>query len=207
MLGRNGAGKTTLFDLISANSHATSGEVRLLGERLLPDRIALRRRIGYLPQHLSIPDWVTGDEIITYVAKLHDIQSPREAIRDSKEYWDFGSFARKPMAACSHGMRKRVALAVATLHKPDLLILDEPFSGLDLYHIRALEQYLASRKREGKCSILSTHIIPFVAELCDRVFLLDEGKLSHLAMDEKMDYLAKIRWIESQFFGQDPTDT
>ena len=201
ILGRNGAGKTTLFNLISANSYASSGEVRFMGERLLPDRIALRRKIGYLPQHLSLPDWVTGDELIAYVAKLHDIPSPAQVIRASKEYWDFGAFAHKPIAACSHGMRKRVALAVASLHNPELLILDEPFSGLDLYHIRALEQYLEDRRLLGKSTILSTHIIPFVARLCDQVFMVEEGRLSLLAMDEKMDYPARIEWIEHKFFG------
>jgi ABC-2 type transport system ATP-binding protein len=205
VLGKNGAGKSTFFELTTANARLTSGKIYLKDEVLLPDKVELRRNIGYLPQNQEVPEWVTGREIITYAVNLHQIPMAKEAIEQSMEFWDFKGYADKPMATCSHGMKKRIGLSIATIHNPSLLVLDEPFSGLDLYHIKTLETYLEKRKREGKTTILSTHIIPFVAKMADYCYLIKEGKFDHLPIREEPDYMKRIDFIEANFFSKSDT--
>jgi ABC-type multidrug transport system ATPase subunit len=98
-------------------------------------------------------------------------------------------------------MKKRVGLAIATVHNPELLILDEPFSGLDIYHIRTLENYLSQRKVEGRTTILSTHIIPFVAKMADRCYLIRDRGVHALDIQKEPDFLRRIEKIDSIFFG------
>jgi len=97
-------------------------------------------------------------------------------------------------------MQKRIGLALATLHNPGCLILDEPFSGLDLFHIHALEQALSRRKEEGKITLVSTHILPYVVGSCARVFLLDEGKVHESKEWVKQSQEQRTRSIEEHFF-------
>ena len=114
--------------------------------------------------------------------------------------WDCDSYKKKPICLCSHGMQKRVALALATIHKPELLILDEPFSGLDLFHTKALKEYIKSRKEEKKTTLLSTHIMPYAIELCDEVYIIKTGKILKLEKWENYESNEKKDLLESEFF-------
>ncbi len=201
LLGKNGSGKTTLFQLITGNLDPTIGEVIFLGERLLPDRYDLKRKIGYLPQHLSLPKWVTGKEIIAYGSRLYELQYSKEEIDELLSYWDCLDFINKPLAACSHGMQKRIALTLATIHDPDLLILDEPFSGLDLFHIKALEDLIINRGKSNKVTIICTHIAIYAAKLCETAIVMNEGKLSHLEDWPQSSLLERIDIMEKTFFN------
>lgn len=99
-------------------------------------------------------------------------------------------------------MQKRVALALATIHNPKLLILDEPFSGLDLFHIKALHDVIESRRAQGLITILSTHIAPYAARLCNKVLLLKHGKLHCLEQWSDKNALDRISAIEKFFFPE-----
>lgn len=197
-LGANGSGKSTLFDLLTANSDASDGEIWWQKERLTPEKFLLKRQIGYLPQNMALPKWVTGLEVLKYAALLHAL--PKEAIEHALEYWDCGSYCRKPLAACSFGMQKRIGLALATLHDPPFLILDEPFSGLDLLHIHALEEAIRARKMAAKTTVLSTHMLPYVVQSCERVFILENGQVSELSKWAEKTGSEKLTSIEEHFF-------
>lgn len=199
-LGANGSGKSTIFELMTGNLDASEGEISWKGQRLLPENFLLKRQIGYLPQNLPLPKWVTGDEILTYAALLHGLEKPRERVKNAMEFWDCASYKSKPLAACSFGMQKRIGLALATLHDPACLILDEPFSGLDLFHIHALEAILAKRQKEGKLTLLSTHIVAYVVASCARVFILEEGWVSEISHWASLNPEEKTRCIETHFF-------
>lgn len=201
LLGKNGAGKTTLFQITTGNMDATSGEVRLNGERLTPDTFKLKQKIGYLPQNPVLPRWASGEEILLYAAGLYEIPERRRFVDQLMEYWDCAFYRKKPLAALSHGMQKRVGLALSSMHEPDLLILDEPHSGLDLFHIRALDELLEKRRKSGQTTLLSTHIAPYTAKLCDRVFIIETGKISALANWEHQSFTQRIDAIESRFFS------
>lgn len=201
LLGQNGAGKSTLFQLLTGNLDATSGEIYIFEKRLLPENYLLKRTIGYLPQHFHLPKWVTGLDILRYAASLYELEDAENKIKDSLKYWDAQSYQKKPLASLSHGMQKRIALALATIHNPQLLILDEPFSGLDLFHIRALENLIEKRQTENKITILSTHIAPYVAKLCKKVYTAEKGKIDELANWSGSSYEEKITLIENHFYN------
>ncbi|MBI2603649.1 MAG: ABC transporter ATP-binding protein [Deltaproteobacteria bacterium] len=199
-LGANGSGKSTLFELLTGNMDASEGEVFFRGERLLPERFLLKRQIGYLPQIMHLPKWVTACEILSYASSLYGLSDRKQRVKESLAFWDCEEFQKRPLAVCSFGMQKRVGLALATLHDPICLVLDEPFSGLDLYHIHTLEQAIQRRHAEGKSTLLSTHILSFVVKLCRKVFLLDEGLLSPLIGWDSLSSEEKEKRIERHFF-------
>jgi ABC-type multidrug transport system ATPase subunit len=202
VLGRNGAGKSTLFQLLTGNLDASGGQVRLGGKRLTPDTPELKRRLGYLPQNPVLPRWATGGELLRYAAALHGLEGGAARAKAAEDYWDCGSYRNKPLQTLSYGMLKRVALALATLHDPDCLILDEPFSGLDLFHIKTLEGEIARRTQAGRATLMSTHVAAFCAALCSRVLLVKDGAVTQLQGWERQDSTARVAAIETAFFGQ-----
>ena len=201
LLGKNGAGKTTLFQITTGNTRADEGAVEISGRKMTPENFQLKRKIGYLPQHLELPKWVSGIEILKYAIKLYKLEDPDNLLQKSLKYWDCQDFAEKPLASCSHGMQKRLGLALATIHDPPLLILDEPFSGLDLFHIKALEDLIFQRKEKMHSSIICTHIAPYAAKLCDSAFIIENGKIESLESWKEGDYVSKIKKMEARFFS------
>ena len=202
LMGENGAGKSTLFQIVTGNLQASGGEVRL-GEHLIThDAFALKKLFGYLPQNLELPQWVSATEILRYASRLYQLEDAEALIAKTIRYWEIDSYKNKPIAACSHGMKKRVALGLATIHNPDLLILDEPFSGLDLYHIKALQDLIAKRRDDQQITVLSTHIAPYSAKLCSRILRLVGGQLSELENWRDMNYLDRITAIEQLFYDK-----
>ena len=196
ILGENGAGKSTLFNLMTANLDLDSGEIILQGKKLIPENFIAKREFGYLPQKLYFPPWVSGEELLRYARSLYG----KGDIEQSINYWDCASYRRLPLASCSHGMQKRVGLALATLHCPPLLLLDEPFSGLDVSHTRALETLLQKRCQQGYSNVISTHILPYVATLGHRVVILRDGILRSVNNWQKTSYIPRIKALEDEFF-------
>jgi ABC-type multidrug transport system ATPase subunit len=199
-LGANGAGKSTLFQLLSANLHASAGQIKLAGKLLAPEQYALKRAIGYLPQNLQLPPWITGIELLRYAANLYGIDAGPKRVEELLSYWDCREFATLALAACSHGMQKRIALALTFIHDPTFAILDEPFSGLDLYHTKALEEEISRREKLGKLTILSTHIIPYVVELCSSATIIKGGMVTSIADWKILSATEKAKKIASYFF-------
>ena len=138
ILGKNGAGKSTLFQLMTGNLEPDSGEIRYNGELMRVDHYQIKRKIAYLPQKPVLPLWVTPEEVLQYTACLHSLENMKENIKKNLDYWDCKEYSNRSLATCSHGMQKRVSLAITSLYDPEFLILDEPFSGLDLSHIYSL---------------------------------------------------------------------
>jgi ABC-type multidrug transport system ATPase subunit len=204
VLGRNGAGKTTLFQLLTGNLDPTDGEVYFENQKVTLQNHAIKRRMGYLAQNFELPKWVTGQEVLSYAAGLHGIKDP-QTVESALVRWDCTGFANKPLGACSHGMKKRIALALVTLGNPDLLILDEPFSGLDIFHIKSLEELIKTRQTARQTTILSTHIIPFVAELADQMYFIESGRCEALPSWTVLDYPRRLQAIDQRFFqGKEP---
>lgn len=201
LLGKNGAGKTTLFQILTGNLDATDGEVRIAGEKLTPDRPDVKKRLGYLPQNPVLPRWVTGRELLRYAAALYGL-SDKQGVTQALTYWDAESYAGKPISTLSYGMQKRLGLALAMLHDPEVLILDEPFSGLDLFHIKALDDALNKRGQAAKVTIISTHEAASAARSCSRALILDAGKMTELPGYAETSLLGRIEQIETAFFGK-----
>lgn len=202
VFGKNGAGKSTLFQLLSGNLDASAGEILLNDKKLTPDKYELRRQMGYLPQNLEFPRWVSGRELLSYAASLYELPQPKERVEDTLRFWDSDAFAFKPLQALSHGMQKRIALGLACLHEPDFLILDEPFSGLDIFHIHALEETIQKRRTQGKTTIISTHELLYAAKLCDHAVALEAGQMRSLPAWSKQEVMERIQSVETFFFKQ-----
>ena len=203
ILGRNGAGKTTLFQLLTGHGEAHSGEVRLAGQKLRHDTPAIKARVGYLPQDPLLPRWASGREVLNYALRLRGLSDGPARLTQAEQYWDLSAFANRALANLSYGMHKRLGLALATLADPDLLVLDEPFSGLDLVHVRALVAAIEQRQKAGKLTILSTHVLAFAATLCQRAIILEAGCPREIEGYRAMSRAAREQAIETSFFGQE----
>lgn len=174
-LGANGAGKSTSIKLAVGLLLGHDGEARLFGQPIGDDR--LRARIGYLPEQPYFYDNLQVHEYLTYLGRLSGLRGAGlgGAIDRAYQILDLGDLRQRKLGSFSKGMRQRFGLAQAILHQPDLLILDEPFSGLDpLWRARFREILHAERKR-GATLFFSTHILSDVEDLCDHYAVIDHG--------------------------------
>lgn len=175
LLGPNGAGKTTTLRMITGYLYPTEGEVRIAGISLGEDPLAAKRRIGYLPEDNPLYTDLTPREYLTFRAQVYEVSDP-QALARAAEVTGIVDVLDRPIAHLSKGYRQRVGLAAALLHDPDILILDEPTTGLDplqILEIRGLIQRLA----EEKTVLFSTHILPEVQALAKRVIIIHRGKI------------------------------
>jgi ABC-2 type transport system ATP-binding protein len=183
LLGPNGAGKTTLLRMLATVLAPDTGELRLLGRdpRKPAERLEIRRRLGYLPQSPSLYGGFTVLEMVEYVAVLKEQTDTPARRRDATrvlELVGLGDVVRRKVRTLSGGMRQRVALAAALLGRPELLVLDEPASGLDPEQRIELRSLLSETAQRGTV-VLSTHNTSEVAALCQRVLVMREGQIRY----------------------------
>ena len=178
-LGPNGSGKSTTMKMITALLEMTAGEILFNGERIQQDLIAYKQRMGYVPEEPYLYAHLTGLEYLTMVGQLRDLPSRRakERINGLLRLFSLHGDRHAPISAYSKGMRQKILLSGALLHNPDLLLLDEPFSGLDVGSalvLRSLIQELAAR---GKVVLFSSHELETVERVCSRIVILHRGKI------------------------------
>jgi ABC-2 type transport system ATP-binding protein len=177
-LGPNGAGKTTTMQMLTGNLAPTEGEVTICGVDLLSRPTAAKARIGYLPENPPLYRELTVDEYLLLAVKLHRVPKARrrEALKRAKDRCGIGDVGRKLIGTLSKGYQQRVGIAQAIVHEPDVVILDEPTVGLDPNQIRDIRVLI--RELGGTHSvILSTHILPEVEAICDRVQIMHHGNI------------------------------
>ena len=187
LLGPNGAGKTTTMRMLTTFLAPTSGRARVGGHDVLDEPLAVRRKVGYLPENVPLYPEMRVVEYLKYRAQLKDVpRSRRRAAVDGViSRCGLIDFERKTLGHLSRGYRQRVGLADALVHDPDLLILDEPTAGLDpiqVLDVRALIRELG----QTHTILLSTHILPEVEVTCGRVVLIARGRV---ALDERLESL------------------
>lgn len=172
-IGQNGAGKTTTLKILMGLNRATSGTVRILGQS--SEHVAIRARIGYLPEHPYFYDYLTPREFLTLYARLFGIKrfDPRPLL----ERVGLGADLNLRLRNFSKGMLQRIGIAQALVNNPDLLILDEPMSGLDPVGRRQLRDLLSTLKTQGKTIFFSSHIISDVETLCNHIAILHQGAI------------------------------
>lgn len=175
LLGPNGAGKTTFIRIINQITQADSGEVFINGQRLNPDHI---RQIGYMPEERGLyKNMSVGDQIL-YFGELKGM-SKNDALNQAK-YWfeqlQIDLWWKKKLSELSKGMAQKIQFVVTVLHRPKLLILDEPFSGFDPVNANLIKDQILNLKKNGTTIILSTHRMESVEEMCDSVALIDHAK-------------------------------
>lgn len=178
-LGPNGSGKSTTVKIITGLLDASEGEVLLHGRTIVDDPIAFKSRLGYVPEEPQLYTHLTGAEYLILIARLRsipfDIAVRRAA--DLLALFQLHDARNSPIATYSKGMRQRVLLAAALLHDPELLVLDEPFSGLDVNAALLLRGLLTALAAEGKMILFSSHVLEVVEKVCSRVVILYKGKV------------------------------
>lgn len=175
-LGPNGAGKTTTMKILTGYLSQTSGTASVCGHDVVTESLAVRRQVGYLPEHNPLYKDMYVREYLRFAARANRVPNASARIKEMIEVTGLGREAHKQIGALSKGYRQRVGLAQAMLHDPEVLILDEPTSGLDPNQLAEIRQLIKALGSE-KTVILSTHIMQEVQALCDRVVIIDRGRL------------------------------
>src|SRR6266545_1019582 len=178
LIGHNGAGKSTTLKMIAGLIEPTSGEVRVMGRDMQKEGVKVKQKIGFLPEESSLYEAMTAQQYLLFFSELY--RMPRyKALKRIDQLLESLDLAEKNKLTgeFSKGMKRKTAIARVLLHDPELLILDEPSSGLDPLTSFFIINYLKTLKREGKTIILSAHNLFHVETMCDRVGILKNGKL------------------------------
>ncbi len=177
-LGPNGAGKTTTLRMLTGYLPPSSGSARIAGYDIFRQSLKARRHIGYMPENVPLYDEMRVREYLRYRAQLKGLKGKdaRQHIGEAMDLCGLTDVRRKMIKTLSKGFRQRVGLADALVHKPELLILDEPTNGLDPNQIRSIRN-LIKRLGETHTIMVSTHILSEVEMTCDHVIIIDEGKI------------------------------
>ncbi|MDO7876418.1 gliding motility-associated ABC transporter ATP-binding subunit GldA [Hymenobacter sp. ASUV-10] len=177
-LGPNGAGKSTTMKIATGYLPPTAGTVHVAGHDVATDSLAVRQRVGYLPEHNPLYLDMYVHEYLEFIGSVHGLKgsSLRNRVAELVRRVGLSREQNKLIGALSKGYRQRVGLAQALIHNPDVLILDEPTTGLDPNQILEIRQ-LIREVSEDKTVIFSTHILPEVTALCSRVIIISRGKL------------------------------
>jgi heme ABC exporter ATP-binding subunit CcmA len=182
LLGPNGAGKSTLLSIASTLMRPTSGEVRYGERSARGDGAAVRRQIGLLAHDLFVYPELSAAENLLFFGQLYGLPDVEGAVHAALEHANLADRPDEPVAGFSRGMRQRLAIERALLHSPRLVLLDEPFTGLDDAAVGALRARLAGLRASGAIVLLTTHDLEVIDGLVDRALILKAGKISELNM-------------------------
>jgi ABC-2 type transport system ATP-binding protein len=178
-LGPNGAGKTTTIRMLMGLVPPTSGSIEMLGMSLQENDVAIKSRIGLVPDESLLFDHLTGAEFVEFVGRMYSLPTgvARERSRELMALFELDHNTRKLIGEYSKGMRKRVAMAASLIHRPSLFLMDEPFEGVDAVGARLMKDILLDQVRHGATIFLTSHVLEVVERLCDRVAIIHDGKL------------------------------
>jgi len=178
-VGPNGAGKTTTLSMVTGLLKPDAGQVWVTGVDVWSNPTQIKSKIGILPDRLRLFDRLSGQELLTYTGALRGMDRTTVSHRSADLLTALGlaDDARKAVADYSAGMTKKIGLACAVLHAPDLLVLDEPFEAIDPVSARAIADILGGFVRDGGTVILSSHVMDTVQRLCDHVAIIAHGQL------------------------------
>jgi ABC-2 type transport system ATP-binding protein len=180
-LGPNGAGKSTTLKMLTGMLEPSSGNAKICGLDLQLETLEVKRRIGFVPESGAVFESLSGLEYLEMVAALYGIpeEAARERIKQFIAFFDlsFETLTDKLLGAYSKGMRRKVVITSALLHNPPVVFFDEPLDGLDANAAVGFKALIQTLAREGKTIVYSSHILDVVERVCDRVIIIDKGKL------------------------------
>jgi ABC-2 type transport system ATP-binding protein len=178
-LGPNGAGKSTTIRMLTGLIPPTSGSIELLGMPIEGHELEIKRRIGLVPDESLLFDRLTGVEFLEFVGRMYGLPRPvaEERARELLALFELTAQPRQLIAEYSKGMRKRVAMAASLIHRPELFLMDEPFEGVDAVGARLMKDILLDQVHHGATIFLTSHVLEVVERLCDRVAIINEGKI------------------------------
>ena len=178
-IGHNGAGKTTTLKSVAGILRFDAGEIRIGGTSIRTDPLACKRKLAYIPDNPDLYDYMTGIQYLNFIANIFGVSAAdRQArIRELAERFELTNDLAQPIAAYSHGMKQKLAIISAWLHAPQLVVMDEPFVGLDQKAAHLLKGMMRELCDRGGAIFFSTHVLEVAEKLCDKVAILRAGKL------------------------------
>ena len=178
-LGPNGAGKSTTIRMLTGLIPPSSGTVELLGLSMPADELAIKQRIGLVPDDSLLFDRLTGLEFLEFVGRMYSLDRTlaRSRAAELLDLFELSNERRKLIAEYSKGMRKRVAMAASLIHKPELFLMDEPFEGVDAVGARLMKDILLDQVKHGATIFLTSHVLEVVERLCDHAAIINAGKI------------------------------
>jgi ABC-2 type transport system ATP-binding protein len=178
-LGPNGAGKSTTIRMLTGLLAPTSGQIRVLGRDVTSEPLEVKRRIGVVPEDLNLFERLTGAEMLTFTARMYGLQKMEiaERTRELLSLMELDDEPKKLIVEYSHGMKKKLSLACALIHRPEILFLDEPFEGIDAIASRTLKDLLSRLTARGLTVFLTSHVLEIIERLCADIAIIRKGKL------------------------------
>ena len=186
-IGHNGAGKTTTLKSVAGILRFDAGEIRIAGTSIRTDPLACKRKLAYIPDNPDLYDYMTGIQYLNFIANIFGVSAADRLvrIRELAERFELTNDLAQPIAAYSHGMKQKLAIISAWLHRPRLILMDEPFVGLDPKASHLLKGMMRQVCDEGGAIFFSTHVLEVAEKLCDRVAIIRAGRLVRAgSMDE-----------------------
>jgi ABC-2 type transport system ATP-binding protein len=200
-LGPNGSGKSTTVKIITTLIEPTAGKVLLDGRDVREDAVAFKRRLGYVPEEAILYSYLSGLEYLQLMGCLRGIPTALTDRRanDLLELFTLHPHRHTPISAYSKGMKQRVLIAAALLHDPDLLILDEPLSGIDVTNAQLFRHLLNELARKGKTILYISHVLEVVERVCAHVVIIYKGKIMAADSVEHLRELVNLPSLEEIF--------
>jgi ABC-2 type transport system ATP-binding protein len=194
LLGPNGSGKSTTLKMLLGLVQPDSGSVIVLGTDVQKDPVAVKRLLGYVPESPRLYEFLTGIEYLDFVGDIYGIQTTEKKNRINEYLKALQLEGREGdmINGYSEGMKQKIALISAFLHRPKLLILDEPLNALDPRSARIVKDFLQELKTQGVTTIISTHVLEIAQALCDRIAILYQGKLLALGNMNELRQMSKL---------------
>lgn len=200
-LGPNGSGKSTTVKIITALIEPSRGNVFLDGRNIRDDLMGFRRRLGYVPEEAILYNYLTGLEYLQLIGRLRGM--PLHVVdrraNDLLELFSLHPHRHAPIANYSKGMKQRVLISAALMHNPDVLILDEPLSGIDVSSAQLFKHLLTELARQGKMILYISHVLEVVERVCARVVIVYRGKIMADDSVENLRKLANLPSLEEIF--------
>ncbi len=194
-LGPNGAGKTTTIRMMGGLMRPTSGRIILGGKDIAQEPEKAKAILGYIPDRPYLYEKLTGEEFLEFIAGLHRLKSEdgwQQRSAELLEFFDLYRWRQELIESYSHGMRQRLVIIAALLHRPQVLIVDEPIVGLDPKGARLVQNLFLDLVKGGMTIFLSTHILGIAEEMCQRIGILNGGQMIALGTMEELREQAKI---------------
>ena len=199
-VGRNGAGKTTTLKSIVGINHITEGDILLDQVSIKEKEIEFKKNIAYVPDNPILYEHLTGIQYLNFIADMYDMTEKKrqEQIEKYAKLFSLYDHLGDIVSSYSHGMKQKLVLIAAFMHDPKLYILDEPFVGLDPKALFTLKEVLKEKAKEGKIIFFSTHVLDVAQNLCNKIAIIDDGKL---VVDGNMKKVIQDKSLEELFMG------
>ena len=178
-IGHNGAGKTTTLKSVVGIQRFDAGEITIGGRSIKTDPVACKKMLAYIPDNPDLYEFMTGIQYLNFIADIFGVEAEKrqERIRRYADLFELTSDLAQPVAAYSHGMKQKLAIISAWLHEPKLILMDEPFVGLDPKAAHILKGMMREMCEDGGAIFFSTHVLEVAEKLCDKVAIIKGGRL------------------------------